>query len=210
MRARLRTYASWLALVLASTSTLAQQAFDVPSMVAQFYPPSLDADLAAIGAGNTDVRRQCHVVLESGADGSALTVLAGYTNSQAGVIRVLRKSAAGFDVADEAVGALLIGSSCRAGAVDIDRDGTPEAVVKFATRTGSRDWIYAWRDGALVDLSPLTSDGVAIVVSDSDFIDLDNDGLLELRSRPPRASASDPAPPAVIFRLSAGSYVLIP
>ena len=183
---------------------------DLPSVVARFYPTSLDADLAAIGAGNTDVRRQCHAVLESDADGNPAVVLAAYTNSQSGAVRVLKKGSAGFEPVDEASGAPLTGSSCSAGVVDVDGDGTQEAVVRFGVGKSTRDWVYAWRDGALADLSPLTAEGVPIAVVNSDLVDLDGDGLLELRSRPPRPDASAPALPIRVFRLSAGTYVPSP
>ena len=69
-------------------------------------------------------------------------------------------------------------------------------MVRFGVGRSTRDWVYAWRDGALADLSPLTADGAPIAVYDSRFLDLDGDGRLELRSS------------ATIFRLSpAGSYV---
>jgi hypothetical protein len=182
------------------------QRLDLPSIVAQFYPTSLDADLAAIGAGNTDVRRQCHVVLSSDARGGAAVILAAFTNSQNGVVRVLVRSGGTFAVADEASGVLLVGSSCRAEAIDVDGDGTPEAVVRFALRAGTTERVYAWRDGALADLSPLTADGQPIAVFNSEFVDLDGDGMLELRSRPRRAGATGDAGRDTVFRLSAGAY----
>ena len=180
------------------------------SIVAQFYPSSLDADVAAIAAGHANVRHQCWVVLRADAGGSPVIVLAAYTNSQTGAVRVLAKGATGFTMADEAAGAAIAGSSCRADAVDVDADGVHEAVVRFGTRAGTTDWVYAWRDGALADLSPLTAEGVPIAVLNSDLVDLDGDGLLELRSRPARPDASTPAPPITVFRLSAGTYVPSP
>jgi len=84
-----------------------------------------------------------------------------------------------------------------------------EAVVRFDNGTGTNDWVYAWRDGALADLSPLTAEGVPIPVFNSDLTDLDGDGVLELRSRPARPSPSGEASVAV-FRLSSGSYVPAP
>jgi hypothetical protein len=196
--------------VLGLAPAAAQQPLDLSSVVARFYPASLDADLAAIGAGNTDVRRQCHAVLESDADGNATVVLAAYTNTQSGAVRVLKKGAAGFEPVDEASGAPLTGSSCSAGVVDVDGDGAPEAVVRFGVGRSTRDWVYAWRDGALADLSPVTAEGVPIAVVNSDLVDLDGDGLLELRSRPARPDPSAPALPVTIFRLSAGAYVASP
>ena len=186
------------------------QTGDLAAVVAQFYPASLDADVAAIAAGNGNVRHQCWVVLKSNASGGPLVVLAAYTNSQSGSVRVLTRGAAGFAAADEAAGAPIAGSSCRAEAIDVDADGMLEAVVKFGARAGTNDWVYAWRDGALADLSPLTADGVPIAVVNSEFVDLDGDGVLELRSRPPRPDASATARPDGVFRLSAGTYVPSP
>ena len=77
-----------MALAVVVAPVAGQQPLDLSSIVARFYPTSLDADLAAIGAGNTDVRRQCHAVLESDADGNPTVVLAAYTNTQSGVVRV--------------------------------------------------------------------------------------------------------------------------
>jgi hypothetical protein len=185
------------------------QGVDLAAIVARFYPTSLDADVTAIAAGRADVRHQCWVVLQADAAGPSI-VLAAYTNSQTGAVRVLVRGAAGFTVGDEAAGAAIAGSSCRADGIDVDGDGRPEAVVRFGTSDGTTDWIYAWRDGALADLTPLTAEGVPIAVFNADFVDLDGDGLLELRSRPPRAAASAAAPPTRLFRLSAGTYVAAP
>jgi len=196
-----------LLVVATATAQAAQEPRGLSSVVARFYPISLDADLAAIGAGNTDVRRQCHAILEQDADKNPTVVLAAYTNSQSGVVRVLKRGAAGFAPADESSGAPLSGSDCSAGVVDVDGDGRAEAVVRFSVGQGTRDWVYAWRDGALADLSPLTAEGVPIAVVNSDFVDLDGDGVLELRSRPSRSQPTDPAPAVTIFWLSAGSYV---
>jgi hypothetical protein len=198
---------AWLSVVacLVPVGATAQPG-TVAAVVAQFYPASLDADVAAIAAGNGNVRHQCWAVLQADASGDPLVVLAAYTNSQSGSVRVLARGAAGFAVADEAAGAPIAGSSCRAEAIDVDADGTLEAVVKFGARAGTNDWVYAWRDGALADLSPLTADGVPIAVVNSEFVDLDGDGVLELRSKPSPPGASAKAPVSV-FRLSAGSYV---
>ena len=198
-----------LSVALGPTATLAaQEPRELAAVVATFYPTSLDADVAAIATGNATLRHQCWVVLRADADGSPLIVLAAYTNSQAGSVRVLAKGAAGFAPADEASGAAIAGSSCRAEGIDIDRDGMLEAVVRFGTRAGTTDWVYAWRDGALADLSPLTSEGVPIAVFNAELLDLDGDGVLELLSRP--AAPSTSVQPAAVFRLSAGSYVPSP
>jgi hypothetical protein len=146
------------------------------------------------------------VVLRTDADARPLIVVAAYTNSQSGAVRVLARGAAGFTVADEASGAPIAGSSCRAEGIDVDRDGTPEAVVRFGTRTGTSDWIYGWRDGELADLTPLTPEGVPIAVVNSEFVDLDGDGVLELRSRPSTTNPSGQVP-VTTFRLSGGSYI---
>ena len=177
------------------------QTNDLAAVVAQFYPASLDADTAAIAAGQAGVRHQCWVALRTDAGGAATLVLAAYTNSQSGAVRVLAKEtsgASGFVLADQAAGASIGGSTCRAETVDVDADGALEGVVRFGTRTGTNDWVYAWHDGALADLSPLTVEGVPIPVVSSEFVDLDGDGMLELRSGSRR------------FRLLGGSYVLIP
>ena len=204
------TLLALLSLTLWIAPAWAQESLDLAAIVAQFYPATLDADVAAIAAGATNGRHQCWVVLRADASGRPVIVVAAYTNSQSGAVRVLASRAAGFAPVDEASGAPIAGSSCRADGVDIDGDGMLEAVVRFGTRAGTSDWVYAWRDGALADLSPLTAEGVPIAVLNSDLVDLDGDGLLELRSRPPRPDVSSPAQPIAVFRLSAGTYVASP
>lgn len=199
-----------VAMVLRPVGPAARQPIDLSSIVARFYPDSLDADVAAIAAGSATVRHQCWVVLKMDTDGSPAVILAAYTNSQSGAVRVLARGTNGFALADEASGAPIAGSTCRAEAVDVDADGTLEAVVRFGTRAGTSDWVYSWRDGALADLTPLTTDGTPIAVFNTELVDLDGDGLLELRSRPPRSAVSTPAQSGTIFRLSAGTYVPSP
>jgi hypothetical protein len=212
MRAFLRSAVILLALLFTGIVGTSQQGPDLPTVVAQFYPESLDADLALIGA-DTTVRRQCYAVLESDAQGSPQTILAAYANIYSGAVRVLRRTAGGFEVAADSAGELLMGAACEVKAIDIDGDGRLEAHVKFAIRRNTADWIYAWQNSVLSNLTPGSvveqTGEVDTAIHNATLIDLNGDGVMELFSfNPPSNDSAEAVPASEVFRLSAGSYVL--
>src|ERR671922_70735 len=134
--------------------TFCQEAPDLSAVVAQFYPQSLDAKLVEIDAQDTRARNHCYAVLEFDGQGGPQTVVAAYANVYFGAVRVLRKGGNGFEVATDSIDDSLAGRACEAEAIDVDNDGTREAHVSFELGRNRADWIYAWRGGALINLTP--------------------------------------------------------
>src|SRR5262245_36865994 len=119
-----------LVVVVVAKSAWAQQTIDISSVVSQFYPQTL-ADFATI-AGSGTTRAQCYGVLENDTQGNPRTVLAAYTNLDAGAIRVLQGSGGVFTVVAEPAGQLFAGEHCSVEIIDVDGDGKLDAHVSFS------------------------------------------------------------------------------
>lgn len=213
MNATSRIFALTLSSALLTSAPAATQGIDLATIVAQFYPQSLDAELVQIDAADTAVHNQCYAVLASDSQGNPTLVIAAYANSYSGAVRVLQRSGASFAVVYEPTDDLLIGRTCKAEALDLDGDGAPEAIIKFGVRAATLDWVYAWRNGTLVNISPTSQVPQAAQADtqlfDTEVVDLNGDGVMELYSFSPRSvDPSDPVPADKVFRLSAGTYVL--
>jgi len=72
--------------------------------------------------------------------------------------------------------------------IDLDRSGSPEILVEFGdtgARGGSIGWVFKWNGSSLVPLSPTESENgkPCTKLDESDFVDLDGDGILEIVDR---------------------------
>lgn len=185
------------------------QALDLPGIVGSFYPAFLES--FAADTGRPLVREQCFEVLQTDSGGAPWVIVAGYTNLSSAAVRVLVASDGSFRMAAEAGGEDLAGWGCSVRKVDIDRDGRPEAHVKFTANNASTDWLYGWDGSTLERLTPVTSDPITgLAQSDlvnANVVDVDGDGHLEIYSFDLIVN-DEPPEPGRIYRRSGGSFVL--
>jgi hypothetical protein len=111
--------------------------------------------------------------------GSADTLVAAYSDGNAGVVRILRRSGdAWLVIAEEETVAAL---KPEVSTLDIDADHRLEVVVAGQYRPDAKEYsVFRWDGTKLVDITPLTpSREVERELGTSEFIDVDGDGRLE-------------------------------
>jgi len=68
------------------------------------------------------------------------------------------------------------------GASDFNKDGIKELIIDIGCRNGSGPWVYTWVNNSLKPINPIipTDDPSGVTFdSDTQFIDIDNDGIME-------------------------------
>jgi hypothetical protein len=179
----------------------------VASIVEEFYPPSLD-----LPAGSGSSRQQCFAVYDADASARPQTIVAAYTNSAEGRIRVLRARAGTFDVVAEPEGGLdLSGVWCGVSLEDVDGDGRKEIRVDFTLNRDTVSWLFRWDGQQLWNLTPTTTTAIGGYQISSfvngGLVDADDDGTKEIYVQPRYPSFRDePVLPAVLYRLSGNRY----
>jgi hypothetical protein len=136
-------------------------------------------------------------------------VIAGYTNLYAAAIRLLIDDGSGFRVAADDQGEDLSGWHCEIEPVDVDADGRSEAHVSFTQNNTSRDWVFAWSDQQLYNLTPVRRGYTGLLdteLTNAYFVDTDGDRFLEIFSLIPGKIDNAPMAPE-IYRFSGGRYV---
>jgi len=156
-RGAMTLVAVWLctAALLAQGPRAAAQDSDLQRVVDGLYPADrlTPADAAE--------RHSCYQVLGTGTTNEPPVLIAAYTDQSSGVVRVLRRNAAGvFEAAyDSPRSWLLSGRRCGIRLHDVDVDGQPEAFVSFYGVRASSGWIFAWNGSSLTNLTPTRFEG---------------------------------------------------
>jgi len=198
-----------LACVTKVSISEARQAQDLSAIVAQYYPTALTEEVVSV-RGAEGPRKQCFATLESAPTGAAQVIVAGYTNTLSGVVRVLRATANGFELATEADGEDFGGWGCESEAIDLNNDGRKEAVVHFETGNSSEDWVFRWDGVNLQNISPMITDVSGLAgtkLANTSFVDVDGDHMLEAFSSHLPLREGQPLP-GEIYRLAGGAFVL--
>ncbi len=203
---RFTTLAVAAAAVLGRPLAAAQKA-DPAAVVDRFFPQSLVDGGSEAGSF---LQNQCFAVLDSEPSGSPRTIVAAYTDGTNGIVRVLRNGGTGFTVVAEPTGFAFLGFGCSISLLDLDNDGVKEATVSFTAQSGSSDWVFRWNGQGLDNLTPVTpAEYDGRLTSDlfrAQFVDLDNDGLMEIRVVSPYAPEA-PARPEVVYRWRGNRFV---
>jgi len=179
----------------------------VSETVGQFFPESLAEPNS--DAGEPVVRHQCLQVLTTDPSGSPETIFATYTNGYRAVVRVLRKSAGGFQVVAEPSGLHLWGLHCSIELADLGPVQQRVVHLSFEGAANTVNWLFAWNGQDLSNLTPLADTDFGSPESqlrNADLVDLDGDGTLDIVSQA-HSAGGDPAPPTKVFRWSSGQYV---
>src|SRR5688572_17239520 len=111
-----------------------------------------------LSPGDVSDRRSCFRVLSTTATGDPAVVVAGYTDRDDGVIRLIAgEPAAGYQVAYEVPWTYdLHGTECAIDLIDLDFDGRVELSVSFtSSRGGDVVWLFRWSATTLTNITPL-------------------------------------------------------
>ncbi len=172
----MRTTTLSAALLLAALPAMAQSAATIAT---QFFPPALTAqtnDLRAKGLAPENTTAALDADLDG--TGRADYVVAAYANGISATVRLLKRANTGATLVDEPPGTFA-GAHASLRLLDIDGDHKPEVLVRFSgPQARSADYVFQWRAGKLVVISP-TRDG-ASVIGDAVYEDLDGDGKLDI------------------------------
>jgi hypothetical protein len=177
------------------------------AVVDRFFPQALVDGGSEAGSFLQD---QCFAVLDSEPSGAPRTIVAAYTDGTNGIVRVLRTGRTGFAVVAEPTGFALHGFACSMSLLDVDNDGTKEAHLSFMAQSGSSDWVFRWNGQELENLTPVTPheyDGrLTTDLLRARFVDLDNDGVLEISVVATHAPEA-PHRPQVVYRWRGNRFV---
>jgi hypothetical protein len=169
--------------IFALTSQEAEQ------IVEQFFPQQLiDESEADFQQGGLEPFRATAVELaDLDGTGTANYIVAAYTNGFRASIRVLRLQGSGAVLVAEPNLRLLTGVRPAVELVDVENDGRPEVVIHFSSARASLfDWVFKWTGTDLGLIGPVWVDergDVFTALTNSDFDDVDGDGMLEITTR---------------------------
>lgn len=115
-------------------------------------------------------------------------IVAAYSNGFSAAILVLKRQGNSAAVVAEPDLRLLAGIQPSVRLIDLDKDQRPEVLVSFTSARGpSADWLFRWTGSALSLIGPSSTDAngdVTTQLSNADFVDLNNDGVLEIINPP--------------------------
>jgi hypothetical protein len=190
-------------LLLSGRSSASAPPSDPASIVGANYPADLAAELAADGEDVADNRQQAYARISS-AKGDY--IVAAYSNKARGAVVLLKNSSSGYTAVQEITD--RIGErEPRVSAVDVDADGTPEAVVMFeyGQHPDLDTHVYRLADGQMHLISP-TKDG-ASTIGFPHFLDISGTGVLDLENDQLDGSREKPVVVAEHYVLKDGLYV---
>lgn len=176
-------------------------------IVSQHYPsarlaPEEEAD-----------KRQCFQVRNVDGQGMPTTIVAGYTDLNRAVLRVLTRNAEGqfTPTYESSATPPLIGARCEITLLDVDGDGQRDVFLELALGRRGSGWIFRWGSGGLENFTPLdTGAGTSLSeLSDASFFDVRHDGTLQIvgiRADPPDEENERIAAAPLMYRLGAGGY----
>ena len=134
-------------LFLNSRATLAQTASE-QAIVDSFYP------VARLHPDQPDRRETCYQVATADADGKATRIVAGYTDTDEAVLRVLDREPSGaFRISYESPADLdMYARDCEITVADLDGDGSKDVFMELSADKGSYAWMFR---GVGTTLEPL-------------------------------------------------------
>ena len=138
--------------VLTSFAAGARGQMTAQQIVDGLYP------INRLSPGDVSDRRSCFRILSTTATGDPAVIVAGYTDRDDGVIRLIAgEPAAGYQVAYEVPLTYdLHGIECAIDLIDLDFDGRVELSVSFASsRGGDGVWLFRWSATTLTNITPM-------------------------------------------------------
>jgi hypothetical protein len=125
-----------------------------------------------------------------------------------GSVRVLKRSSG--ETVNEFASECSAGYEPKVSIINLDHSGKPGVLVEFyADRYIAIDWLFKWTGTELVPINPTNNDEGFPCTSlrDSEFIDLDGDGTIDIidRSKPFQEDTPDNYD---VYKLTGGTYKL--
>lgn len=208
LQMRLIVSAGIFATLTTANAVTAQES--IRATVDAFYPESL---VTAAEESRTLplLRYSCYAVLETDGLGNPMTIFAAYTDAFTAVIRLLTRGTSGFRIAAEPSNLNLVGTDCRAEALDIDGDNRKDVKLSLIQDMTTLDWLFTYDGSELHNVTPVESSlgDLSTTLFNVDLVDLNGDGIPEVVSRMPGVP-SDVVSPLQVFRWSHGALVSDP
>jgi hypothetical protein len=159
-------------------------------LVKQFFPQRLidESSEDFANGGPPPFQATAFALADLNRTGANEFIVAAYSNGFSAAILVLKKQGDSAVVVDTPDLRLLAGITPGIRVIDLDNDQRPEIIVSFTSARGpSADWVFRWTGTALSLIGPTSVDengDVSSKLSEADFSDLNNDGVLEIISPP--------------------------
>ena len=206
-----RQYPTLIVVILALSSTTGvlvsgMQSSDVDAIVARHYPTNrLEPTEAA-------ARKSCHKVMATTPSGAPARIVAGYTDSNDGVLRVLQRDSSDlFHVVYESPADLRMwGWFCEIELADIDGDSVQDIFLRMAPARGELGWVFRSSPIGLQNLTPMSDLAKSSDLYSPGLVDLYHDGTLQIVSigaMPTELNGRVTEAPA-LYRFRSGALVL--
>jgi len=139
------------ALTLGIPAVAPAQPVDPQAIVAEHYP------LNRLSPQDVADRRSCYQVAATSPSGDPLRIVAGYTDTADAVLQILDRDPQGnYQVFYESPSNLgMLGIECDVSLVDVDGDGTLDAMLDLSLAKGSVGWLFQLGAEGVTNLTPL-------------------------------------------------------
>jgi hypothetical protein len=165
--------------VLCGLIVLFSPALAVAATTAEIVAAAYPSQLSEIASQHhyTEQRGQAYATMS--VSGTSY-IVAAYTNGHVAAVALIDGSA-NPPVTKQVIRDHQTGVEPSVTAVDLDADGTPEAVVTFTLgpRGGAETWVYRIQEGQLVSIGPSDAQGHSLL-GDPDILDFDGAGIMDL------------------------------
>jgi hypothetical protein len=198
-------------LALTAATKLGAQQPALDSIVDHFFPQSL-IELWNNHSPDSPPKSSAYKLVALDGAGSPNYIAAAYDVGGAGAFRLLKLNGNNATLV-AAPDVSMNGFSPTVSLIDVDGDGKSEILVEFTTNGATRPaWIFQWANGALREITP--DDDAFSEGEETNFADLDGDGVLELIEAPPhvkygdlaRLNGTKPIRIWTTYRLTGGTY----
>lgn len=196
-------------------SSLSAFAVSDQELVDQFYPEQLTAQAAKFKKRKLP-RQSTFVLADLDNVGTQNYIVAAYSNSIAGDIRVLKKSGQTANLVSDPRLPAMTGFEPQVSLADLDGDKKPEVLVSFSSARGvEMNWYFKWQNSQLQIIGPTARDDfgrIVTTVTNGSLADLNGDGTLSIidgpsESRPSPGEDVDKPVPYQTYSLVNGKYV---
>jgi hypothetical protein len=165
-------------LMFLSPRTAAAQGPSPQAIVDSMYP------VARLDPESVEDRRTCYQIAAVAADGTPTRIVAGYTDREMAMLRVLDRAASGtFEASYDSPGTLaMFGIQCTIELLDMDGDGTKDVFLKVESERGSTGWVFRIVGTTIEHVTPVSgiTEAWGSELTVPSVLDLYHDGSLQI------------------------------